>query len=111
MATVLSHAHFCPACDELWKCVQWFCAQEDCDDLLCKACDQMESEVGVVDRRCVIAELAGSDLAASLRAQLHPSIFEIGKRLAPGLSGDHLISLKEPQGVGLTAGSVDQFPH
>jgi hypothetical protein len=57
MAIVLSHVHFCPACDDLSICVQWFCAHEDCDELLCKACDQKKSQVSLVGPRCVRAEL------------------------------------------------------
>ena len=37
MAIVFSHIHFCPACNEVWICVCWKCAEEDVD-LTCNAC-------------------------------------------------------------------------
>ena len=43
MATVLSHVHFCPACDESWTCVLWKCPHEG-DELLCAFCQEKEPE-------------------------------------------------------------------
>jgi len=112
MAIVLSHVHFCPACDELWTCVQWMCAHEDCDDLLCKACGQKKPQVEVVDWRFAIAEPARKDpLAVAPRLELRAFILDVGQRVTRILAGGGLISLKEPRDVGLTARSVDQLPH
>jgi hypothetical protein len=37
MARVLSHVHFCLACNELWICVRWACMHEG-KDLVCELC-------------------------------------------------------------------------
>ena len=37
MATVFSHMHFCPICNDLWRCVCWVCEDEG-DDLRCISC-------------------------------------------------------------------------
>ena len=37
MATVFSHIHFCPQCNDTWKCVSWVCEEEDAD-LTCQPC-------------------------------------------------------------------------
>jgi|SRR5215469_3218536 len=37
MATVLSHIHFCPRCNNTWKGVSWVCEQED-GELICQPC-------------------------------------------------------------------------
>ena len=39
MATIFSHVHFCPACNEMWTCVCWMCEEEQ-DDQLCKCCQE-----------------------------------------------------------------------
>jgi hypothetical protein len=40
VAVVLSHVHFCPACDGLWACVQWRCQHDEWDEFLCKDCHE-----------------------------------------------------------------------
>lgn len=37
MATVLSHIHFCPNCNDTWKCVSWMCEEEG-GELICHPC-------------------------------------------------------------------------
>lgn len=106
MAVVVSHVHFCPSCDELWKCVQWFCGQEEWDELLCKACHE---GIEVPERGCAVMERGRSNLAESC-AGWHPCIPEMGKELLPSHLGNSKSRLKGLRRVGLNAGSVDKFP-
>jgi len=39
MGFVLSHVHFCPACDLPCRCVHWECFGENCEQL-CDVCRQ-----------------------------------------------------------------------
>jgi len=36
MATVFSHIHFCPTCNDTWTCVSWVCEEED-GELACQS--------------------------------------------------------------------------
>jgi hypothetical protein len=38
MATVFSHIHFCPRCNDTWTCVSWVCEEEDDGELTCQLC-------------------------------------------------------------------------
>ena len=44
MAIVLQHQHFCPLCDEAWRCTCWACDRE-LDELPCNACKMVGQDV------------------------------------------------------------------
>jgi len=37
MATIFSHIHFCPTCNDTWTCVSWVCEEEG-GELVCQSC-------------------------------------------------------------------------
>src|SRR5215472_309086 len=45
MATVFSHTHFCPTCNDMWKCVSWKCEGENGERTLpTLPCQRTDSE-------------------------------------------------------------------
>jgi hypothetical protein len=55
MATVITHIHFCPRCDDTWTCVSWVCQEED-GELTCQLC-----RVKSLDEPKPVQTLAESD--------------------------------------------------
>lgn len=101
MAVVLSHVHFCTACNDFWTCCEWLCAHDDCDELFCRPCDQRKAPAEVVGRGCV------SNERAERGVEQHPSISGETNRAVPVPLREHEITFKELQVVGLTAGRLD----
>ena len=55
MATIFSHTHFCPMCNDTWKCVSWVCEEEDghlaCPSCRAKTCDECEPAQTIAKKR------------------------------------------------------------
>ena len=43
VATICSHIHFCPICNDLWTCVCWLCPEAG-GDLMCKDCREKQGQ-------------------------------------------------------------------
>ena len=87
MAVVLSHMHFCGACNEFWTCFDWLCPQDDCDELLCKLCGQRETQVAVAARPAITRSGDGGIMEFP-RIENHPSVSESAKTAVPILAGE-----------------------